>query len=36
MVEKLVPEPFLERQISAYLCINSLKFYTVYFRRMPS
>ena len=36
VVEKLFPEPFLKYQNWAYLWINSLKFYPVYFYCMPS
>ena len=31
VVEKLVPDIFLENENSAYLWINGLNFYTVYF-----
>ena len=31
VVKKLVPDPFLENANWAYLWINSLKFYTIYF-----
>ena len=31
MVEKLYPDAFLKNQNGAYLWINSIKFYTVYF-----
>ena len=31
MMEKLFPDPFLKNQNSAYLWINSVKFYTVCF-----
>ena len=30
-IEKLVPDPFIKTQNSAYLWINSLKYYTVCF-----
>ena len=36
MVEILFPESFLKNQNWAYLWINSLKVYIVYFYRMPS
>ena len=36
VVEKLVPDPFLKNQTSAYLWINSLKFYTDCFSCMAS
>ena len=36
VVEKLFPDPFPKFQNWAYLGINSLKFYTVCFYRMPS
>ena len=36
VVEKLVPDPFLENLNWAYLWINSLKFYIVWFYCMPS
>ena len=35
MVEKPLPDPFLENQNSAYLWINSLKLYTTCFYYMP-
>ena len=35
-VEKLFPDSFPKTQNLAYLCIDSLKFYTVYFDCMPS
>ena len=36
VVEKLVPDPFLENKNSAYLCINSIDVYTVCFYCIPS
>ena len=36
VVEKLVPDPFLENKNSAYLRINSLDIYTVCFYCIPS
>ena len=36
MFKKLFPDPFLKNQNGAYLCFNSLKFYTVCFYCMPS
>ena len=36
VVEKLVPELFLKNENWAYLCINSLKFYTACFYCMAS
>ena len=36
VVEKLVPDPFLKNEDWAYLCINSLKFYTVSFHCIAS
>ena len=36
VVEKVVPVPFLKNWNWAYLWINNLKFYTVYFYCIPS
>ena len=36
LMEKLVPDPFLKNWNWAYLWINSLRFYTVYFYCMSS
>ena len=36
MVEKIVPDPFLKNENWAYLKIDSLTFYTVWFCFMPS
>ena len=36
VVEKLVPDPFLDNENWEYLWMNSLKFYTVCFYCIPS